>query len=98
MPKTSNSNKAGKKCKAKKAATTIVAQSHRASRAAGKLLGEGSNRSLCGSLTKGVIPKCVARSRTCRTVTSWNVKPRCRVHPNLLYPLCQNTGISWINC
>ena len=58
MPKyPQTSNKAGKKFRAKRIATTIVAQSHRASRAAGKLLGEGSNRHLYCSLTKGVIPQ-----------------------------------------
>ena len=58
MPKhPQSSNKAGKKLKARKAAALVAAQSHRASRAAGALLSEGSNRRLYCSLTKGVTPQ-----------------------------------------
>ena len=58
MPKhPQSSNKAGKKLKAKKAAALVATQSHRASRAAEALLSGGSNRRLCCSPTKGVIPQ-----------------------------------------
>ena len=60
-----SSNKAGKKFKAKKTVALVAAQSHRASRAAGALLSEGSNRRLYCSLTKRLIPQvCGQKSRS----------------------------------
>jgi len=58
MPKhPQTSNRIGKKRRAREAAAKIAAQSHKASRAAGAKLSEGSNRRLYCSLTKGVIPQ-----------------------------------------
>ena len=62
MPKHPQSlNKAGKKLKARKAATLVAVQPHRASRAAAASLSEGSS-----SLTKGLIPQvCGQKLQSC---------------------------------
>ena len=50
------SNKPAKKLKAKEVAASVAVRSHKASRAAGAVLGESSNWRLYCSLTKGIIP------------------------------------------